>query len=1051
MSNRSSLHALLGDRCLVEGLEARRLYAASATKIGDVLNFLASDFSSRPEARLSRSAYRNKPYTLAAAQPNKAIVRTAGDGVLVKAVANAKGGAKLATQLEAIGATVSAVYGVMISATVPVSVLASLDGLSALNYADASYAPKVSSAGRVEDLGDQAMNADHARREYAVDGTGITVGVMSDSYNKKTGATITAATDISTGDLPPAANLNIVKDETAAGTDEGRAMMQIVHDIAPGASEAYYTAFNGEADFASGILTLAKPTSSGGAGARVIVDDVFYYDEPMFQDGIVAQAVNTAHDTYGASYFSAAENQGTNSYESNFNTVVNATTPAGTGTYHDFDPSNNLNVYQQVTIPAGATFNDTLEWNSPYASASANAGGTASSQNSLGLYLVNSAQTALLASAATNRVGGDAYQVLSYTNTGTTALTAYLTTKVTNGAAPTFIKHVVDSGGTIATFATNSPTSFGHPVAAGAMGTAAAAYFQTPAFNVSPAIKEGFSSLGGTGIRFNANGTAKATIEFRQQPAITAPDGAATTFFGGQDNGLDGQYHFYGTSSAAPHAAAVAALMLDLDPTLTNVQIYNALKATASDMATAGFDYQTGFGLVQADDALAYLGSSSVSGFVYRDLNGNGVKDGSDTGVANQTVYIDSDADNTYESGTTTTSASPALAIPDATASTNAPSRVTTNLFVSTAQARVTSVSVNLNISHSYMGDVGITLISPHGIRVPLLQNLGGLNASGAGVNLTLSDSATSYIQNNSNTTGVLTGTYKPESPLAAAVNEFGAGTWQLEARDYAAGGTGTINSWSLTISYADPSVTTFSSGGFIFGGLAPSAFFGYYQFRTLGLSGYQLYTPSNGTNSLYLTEASTVSNTNFGFAQLPTVASLVFDDGTAQRSRLRYVDVTFLGTIASAGIGASAFSVVQTSGSTINTYTATVTSITTPAAGQTKVRVTFGGSAVVGGSLADGRYYFQVNGFQITNPLGIATDAAGTGSASARTYNFHRLFGDYDGDAGVSINDFNQFATAFGTVIFNPAYKAAFDYDADNGISINDFNQFATRFGRTI
>src|SRR6202041_1444323 len=83
--------------------------------------------------------------------------------------------------------------------------------------------------------------------------------------------------------------------------DEGRAMLQIVHDVAPGASLAFYTADDSEADFASGIGKLAA------AGAKVIADDVGYFDEPFYQDGILAQAVD-AVEAQGVTYVSAAGN-----------------------------------------------------------------------------------------------------------------------------------------------------------------------------------------------------------------------------------------------------------------------------------------------------------------------------------------------------------------------------------------------------------------------------------------------------------------------------------------------------------------------------------------------------------------------------------------------------------------------------------------------------------------------------------------------------------------------------------------------------------------------
>jgi hypothetical protein len=83
-----------------------------------------------------------------------------------------------------------------------------------------------------------------------------------------------------------------VLDDSACPTaiDEGRAMMQLITDLAPGADQAFHTAFGGQAAFAQGILDLAN------AGCRIIVDDILYLAEPMFQDGIIAQTVNAVVD-----------------------------------------------------------------------------------------------------------------------------------------------------------------------------------------------------------------------------------------------------------------------------------------------------------------------------------------------------------------------------------------------------------------------------------------------------------------------------------------------------------------------------------------------------------------------------------------------------------------------------------------------------------------------------------------------------------------------------------------------------------------------------------
>ncbi|MBA3830564.1 MAG: S8 family serine peptidase [Chthoniobacterales bacterium] len=166
----------------------------------------------------------------------------------------------------------------------------------------------------------------------SINGKGITTGVLSDSYNSS-GGPITAQDDISTGDLPGPGNpfgntapVLVLEDLTAGtGTDEGRAMLQIVHDIAPKSKLGFATADLGEVDFADNILSLAGlPTGSKSRPhfqADVIIDDIIYLDEPMFQDGIVAQAADEVAAA-GVSYFSSAGNRpASQGYDSDFRLV----------------------------------------------------------------------------------------------------------------------------------------------------------------------------------------------------------------------------------------------------------------------------------------------------------------------------------------------------------------------------------------------------------------------------------------------------------------------------------------------------------------------------------------------------------------------------------------------------------------------------------------------------------------------------------------------------------------------------------------------------------
>jgi hypothetical protein len=134
-------------------------------------------------------------------------------------------------------------------------------------------------------------------------------------------------------------------------------------------------------------------------------------------------------------------------------------------------------------------------------------------------------------------------------------------------------------------------------------------------------VLERYSSAGGDPILFDTSGKRLATPQTRQKPDFVGPDGVNTSFFGFPlagsgftDNSAviqcqnDATYNnFFGTSAATPHVAAVAALMLQANSSLTPAQIYGALQSTALPMGNGQPDYLDGAGFIQADAALAAL------------------------------------------------------------------------------------------------------------------------------------------------------------------------------------------------------------------------------------------------------------------------------------------------------------------------------------------------------------------------------------------------------------------------------------------------------------
>ena len=145
-------------------------------------------------------------------------------------------------------------------------------------------------------------------------------------------------------------------------------MLQIVHDVAPAAELAFNTAVLGQAGFAQGIVNLATVAASD-----VIVDDIIYFAEPMFQDGVIAQAVDQVVDL-GVAYFSSAGNANRTSYESAFD---DSGISGFGGALHDFDPGAGVDTFQQVTLGAGASISLSFQWDDPFGSISS--GGAAAS------------------------------------------------------------------------------------------------------------------------------------------------------------------------------------------------------------------------------------------------------------------------------------------------------------------------------------------------------------------------------------------------------------------------------------------------------------------------------------------------------------------------------------------------------------------------------------------------------------------------------------------------------------------------------------------------
>ena len=512
-------------------------------------------------------------------------------------------------------------------------------------HPSSGHVSNVASQGAAVSEGDKAHAADRARNFFGVDGTGVTVGVLSDSDDFREAA-------IASGDLPPD-TVSLEGQDGRPGSGEGTAMMEIVHDLAPGAKLIFATAFNSPESFADNIRALKA------AGASVIIDDVIYFFESPYEDDIIAQAVDDV-TAAGAMYFSSAGNGGnfddgtSGTWEGDFHASgALATLPSGY-TVHSFGTGVIAN---RIELAGGPLI---LHWSDPGTLANP------ASSNDYDIFVLDNDLRTVQVAGTDVQDGDD----LPFEFLGFNIPAGFRVVIAANPGAETRAIRTVLFNGEFAL--STSGSTYGHNSTQDGFGVAAvdAAEAGGGEFTAGATTPvELFSSDGARRIFFDRNNNpinpanpgqtfASRGGVTRAKPDISAADGVSTTLPAG--SGLN---PFFGTSAAAPHAGAIAALVRAALPAKTPAQIRAAIVAGALDIESTGTDRNSGRGIISAFNTLTRAGAKAAVSLSAGDFKVSPL--GNDAVVPGGAAQVDFPINNTGGANATAISATLSSSSPD--------------------------------------------------------------------------------------------------------------------------------------------------------------------------------------------------------------------------------------------------------------------------------------------------------------------------------------------------------------------------------------------------
>jgi hypothetical protein len=496
-----------------------------------------------------------------------------------------------------------------VSKLTAVAQLAVVDAIRLPTYARAR-------AGNTLTEGDAILSADAVRSQFAVDGTGVRVGVVSDGIKGvfATGCTTGCAGvdngPIATGDLPSATGLRtsagVLKESSggivgrsfsangdleglppaspacsfAGAGAEGTALLEIVHDLAPGAKLSFA---NGDTD-----LAFSQAVNFLAASNDVVLDDIGFFGEPY--DGTSGVSANTAAALNNPSwpiraYITAVGNDADEHYYGQYvdsgvdgTSISGITTP---GHLHLFqrtaDTTDVLGLgaqpYNVISLPQNGEVAIFLTWDDAF-------GGSA---NNYDMYLVQQSTGRVVASSTDVQSGRqDPSETIDYVNHGAADRFLIVVQNVRGAAQPRNLnlfslqpecaaagpsllappRHERHNYNTASRSVSAQGDAGGSPVSVISVGAiCSASATAASAFSAAAPDESCLDGAKATPEFFSSRGP---TLDGRQKPDIAAIDGVSISGAGSFPA------PFFGTSAAAPHVGGIAALLLQSAPCLLN-------------------------------------------------------------------------------------------------------------------------------------------------------------------------------------------------------------------------------------------------------------------------------------------------------------------------------------------------------------------------------------------------------------------------------------------------------------------------------------------------